>query len=429
LKFKTLSIMLALICLFPSCRKFDYNDIQALIEKDFEKIADQPGEIKEVKIDCFVDCNKSMEGFVKGQEFIEFIRNFHFNFNQKYNPTYYSLHEDYRPVDSWENFANDANYNNEYADFEKAFAHIRENAARVSKVYIIISDLRFRNLHAFHGLCSELQGLSLEDLFVQIWAKKTRFSGTVFKETPEGSNIPIPHEGTRPLYAIIIGNKLHFHEIDKDINNLGFWDKKLTFINKIPEAVEVLEASRSFFRQAAQKLPLKTRKPLFSYAFLQRKTDRLSFVFKLQDPIMEQWPGISAGMIHVEAYNILRNKNKKDPAKESADIEFSAVPYRQDEDDNETNGQQQRSSSDIKSENLIKIESKSIKKGGKYLLRILLRPGQLPGWVDEYTCPPNAPDDEYKQKTERFKEILESFLVNRNRPFTLITTYFAVVPN
>ena len=133
-------------------------------------------------------------------------------------------------------------------------------------------------------------------------------------------------------------------------------------------------------------------------------------------------------MVQVEAYQILRDKKNKEPRKQPTGIRFTPTWYQPGENSDQTPGSRQESINNPAAKSPIKIESNSIKKGGKFLLRVLLRPKKLPRWVQQYTCPANAPDDEYKQKTMRLQEILESFLVNRNRPFTLITTYFAVVP-
>lgn len=353
------------------------NRLMEIANKQFNKSFNDTL-IKPDTIKLVLDISESMKGFANTGTFRELISKTKFALGPSSQVSFYRLDNKVIRINDFLQFFDPTMFSSNEADFDHACRLKRDNP---KDLLVLITDLQFNDDRRYINFVDTFQREIMKKKYIKIFSAKPDFKGTIF---PQFNNqTSYYYSGQRPLYAIVIGEREHVEFIEQIFKKSMPWENTITLSGNTTLQSKIFRSNANMLKDFPFVLSINTK-------------DSLSIAYKIIGSGIYEWEEWSKDEIQSEIYeyrdtNFVFVKDKS--------LTTLSVATKQDTC-------------------TMILHINNIDPQPTKLIRILLKPNNIPSWISQQSCDVNGNQASH---TVRLKNFINDVISNQNNQLIVST--------
>ena len=353
------------------------------------------GQEKGLSVAILIDISGSMQGYSRaGGSFNAFLEKLNYSLSGT-SITYYAFSNGVARQENHLSFLNPALYNAKQTDYSGIGKPLDEN-----DFLIVVTDLQFNTLKSYDSLVRTFQGVINSKNILKFYTTDLEFDGTVYAMRGE-KETPLPHNGMRPIYAVLAGDLQKASMIDEILTESGIWNHTIAFTDISCGEVALSGLSPNIWKYGrASGYP-------FTETVHFNEFGNFGLTVTMSDKDFLTWSGITESDIRITSLYGMRSGD-------STLYATANVPHRLEEC--------ALNQGKLK----FRLSMTDLNRSELSLLRFSVEPRTLPEWVSTASASDRDPLEKQKTHTYRLYDFFGALISNRMAPFTMAYAYIII---
>lgn len=373
-----------LFIILTSCgEKIDETQLKEIASKQFGDpipiSQSQPDTIKFV-----IDISESMRGFVKSGSFQQLFSKSITSLGPKANIQFFKFDSTLQKENDLYLFFNETTYNKRRAKFE-TLTSLMDSTSH--SIQILLTDFQFNDNQSYLETVKYFQWQLMTGKYIKIFSARPEFTGTIFPQFIFPQKTFISNK-PRPLYAIIIADRKYAKFVELLLKEVHVWENSITLSNGSPYQLKIINSNSN----------LKSNTPNL---YLSSK-DSLSFKCRIISPVFLEWGEWTTDVVDVQIHSF-----KDSTFTQEGNVDLKIKEFKKTFDTC-----------------IFSFYKKEIDPSTPNLIRIRIKPKNLPEWIWEQSCEGNG---NQATKTVKLYDFINAVIKIVNNELTIATEYLFIL--